>query len=114
MEAIGTLAGGVAHDLNNILSGILSYPELILLQLPDDSEGAYVVLKIKDEGLGIVEEGSGKSFRIPDDSRSFYQWLFCGFFPYGSTWQSLMAIPGIPLPLSVKTIRASLFPANSL
>lgn len=38
MEAIGTLAGGVAHDLNNILSGIVSYPELLLLQLPDDSK----------------------------------------------------------------------------
>jgi signal transduction histidine kinase/CheY-like chemotaxis protein len=37
MEAIGTLAGGVAHDLNNILSGIVSYPELIMLSLPDDS-----------------------------------------------------------------------------
>lgn len=37
MEAIGTLAGGVAHDLNNILSGIVSYPELLLLDLPDDS-----------------------------------------------------------------------------
>lgn len=36
MEAIGTLAGGVAHDLNNILSGIVSYPELILMDLPDD------------------------------------------------------------------------------
>jgi len=37
MEAIGTLAGGVAHDLNNILSGIVSYPELLLLDLPQDS-----------------------------------------------------------------------------
>ena len=37
MEALGTLAGGVAHDLNNILSGIVSYPELILLDLPSDS-----------------------------------------------------------------------------
>jgi signal transduction histidine kinase/ActR/RegA family two-component response regulator len=37
MEAIGTLAGGVAHDLNNILSGVVSYPELILLGLPEDS-----------------------------------------------------------------------------
>ena len=34
MEAIGTLAGGVAHDLNNILSGIVSYPELLLMDLP--------------------------------------------------------------------------------
>jgi two-component system, cell cycle sensor histidine kinase and response regulator CckA len=38
MEAIGTLAGGVAHDLNNILSGIVSYPELLLWQLPQGSE----------------------------------------------------------------------------
>ena len=37
MEAIGTLAGGVAHDLNKILSGIVSYPELILLDLAEDS-----------------------------------------------------------------------------
>ena len=37
MEAIGTLAGGVAHDLNNILSGIVSYPELLLMDLPPGS-----------------------------------------------------------------------------
>jgi signal transduction histidine kinase/ActR/RegA family two-component response regulator len=38
MEAIGTLASGVAHDLNNILSGIVSYPDLLLMRLPDTSE----------------------------------------------------------------------------
>ncbi len=37
MEAIGTLAGGVAHDLNNILAGLVSYPELLLITLPPDS-----------------------------------------------------------------------------
>ncbi|MBW1673882.1 MAG: PAS domain S-box protein [Deltaproteobacteria bacterium] len=37
MEAIGTLAGGVAHDLNNILAGLVSYPELLLMDLPEDS-----------------------------------------------------------------------------
>lgn len=30
MEAVGVLAGSVAHDLNNILSGIVSYPDLLL------------------------------------------------------------------------------------
>lgn len=38
MEAIGMMAGGVAHDLNNILSGIVSYPEILLTQLPEDSQ----------------------------------------------------------------------------
>ncbi|MBW1852718.1 MAG: response regulator, partial [Deltaproteobacteria bacterium] len=38
MEALGLLAGGVAHDLNNVLSGIVSYPELILMDLPHDSK----------------------------------------------------------------------------
>ena len=37
MEALGTLAGGVAHDLNNILSGLVSYPELLLMDLPKES-----------------------------------------------------------------------------
>ena len=37
MEALGLLAGGVAHDLNNILSGIVGYPELLLLQLEEGS-----------------------------------------------------------------------------
>ncbi len=37
MEALGMLAGGVAHDLNNILSGVITYPELLLMRLPGDS-----------------------------------------------------------------------------
>ena len=35
MEAIGTLAGGVAHDLNNILTPILGYTELMSLMQQD-------------------------------------------------------------------------------
>ncbi|GAB6908623.1 putative Histidine kinase [Desulfosarcina cetonica] len=37
MEVLGTMAGGVAHDLNNILSGIVSYPDLLLMQVPEGS-----------------------------------------------------------------------------
>ena len=50
MEAIGTLAGGVAHDLNNILSGIVSYPELLLMDLPDDSPLRKPILTIQKSG----------------------------------------------------------------
>ena len=50
MEAIGTLAGGVAHDLNNILSGIVSYPELLLMDLKDDSPLRNPILTIQKSG----------------------------------------------------------------
>jgi len=50
MEALGTLAGGIAHDLNNILSGIVSYPELILMQLPGDSPFRKPLLTIQRSG----------------------------------------------------------------
>jgi len=37
MESLGVLAGGVAHDLNNMLGPLVGYPELILAKLPEDS-----------------------------------------------------------------------------
>ena len=51
MEALGLLAGGVAHDLNNVLSGIVSYPELLLLDLPEDSHLRKPIQTIKDSGM---------------------------------------------------------------
>jgi len=50
MEAIGALAGGVAHDLNNILSGITSYPELILMEIPESSPMRKAIFTIKKSG----------------------------------------------------------------
>jgi PAS domain S-box-containing protein len=50
MEAVGTLAGGVAHDLNNILSAMISYPELLLLNLPKDSPMRKPLVSIQSAG----------------------------------------------------------------
>ena len=36
MQAIGTLAGGVAHDVNNLLTVILSTLDLVLEEMPSD------------------------------------------------------------------------------
>ncbi len=38
MESIGTLAGGIAHDFNNILSAIFGYAELVMANLPPESD----------------------------------------------------------------------------
>jgi PAS domain S-box-containing protein len=55
MQALGQLAGGVAHDLNNILSGISSYPELMLLKLPEDSPLRQPLEMIKNSGFRAAE-----------------------------------------------------------
>ncbi|MFH2058960.1 MAG: response regulator [Pseudomonadota bacterium] len=47
MELMGTIASGVAHDLNNLLSSILGYPELILMDMPDDDPNRDYILQIK-------------------------------------------------------------------
>jgi signal transduction histidine kinase/CheY-like chemotaxis protein len=50
MESIGRLAGGVAHDFNNILSVIIGYSDLILHKLPEDSEAREELQIINDSG----------------------------------------------------------------
>ena len=55
MEVIGTLAGGVAHDLNNILTGIVGYPDLLLYQLPQDSPLRKPIETIRETGMRAAD-----------------------------------------------------------
>ena len=50
MEAVGTLAGGVAHDLNNVLGVLVGYSELMLLDLPEGSSLRRHVSQIMQSG----------------------------------------------------------------
>jgi len=59
MEAVGLLAGGVAHDLNNILTGLVTYPEVLLKALPEDSPLGKPLRTIQRSGeraAGIVQD----------------------------------------------------------
>jgi signal transduction histidine kinase/ActR/RegA family two-component response regulator len=54
MEAIGALAGGVAHDLNNILSGVVSYPDLLLMGGDLSPNQRNVIENIREAGFRAV------------------------------------------------------------
>ncbi|MFP4532964.1 MAG: PAS domain S-box protein [Desulfobacterales bacterium] len=59
MEAVGTLAGGVAHDFNNILQAIHGYTQLLLMQkTPDDADYSKLT-QLKNSGeraANLVEQ----------------------------------------------------------
>ncbi len=63
MESIGRLAGGVAHDFNNILSAINGYAEICLLKMGDD--GPY------REELGIILASGERAARLTQQLLAF-------------------------------------------
>ncbi|MDR3088678.1 MAG: response regulator [Desulfobulbaceae bacterium] len=50
MENIGLMVGGVAHDLNNILTSIVTYPELLMLDLPEGDKYHHDLEEIRAAG----------------------------------------------------------------
>ncbi|HPM75820.1 MAG TPA: 7TM diverse intracellular signaling domain-containing protein [bacterium] len=60
MEAIGRLAGGVAHDFNNILTGITGYAEMVMSEL---------------EGNGSIRDEMSEILRAADRAAALIQQL---------------------------------------
>jgi PAS domain S-box-containing protein len=59
MESLGQLAGGVAHDLNNILGVLTGYSELLLGDIPEGSRSkTYVdkILQSTEKGAAIIQD----------------------------------------------------------
>jgi PAS domain S-box-containing protein len=49
MEAVGRLAGGIAHDFSNVLAVILGYSEMLMRDLPNPDQ------RVRESAEGIVE-----------------------------------------------------------
>jgi PAS domain S-box-containing protein len=59
LEAIGTMAGGVAHDFNNILAGIVGFTELLKIEFAENkfaNELTTEVLKATDRAKMLVKQ----------------------------------------------------------
>lgn len=54
MHSLGMLAGGVAHDLNNILGPLVAYPDLVLRRLPADSPLREQVERMRDSACSAA------------------------------------------------------------
>jgi two-component system cell cycle sensor histidine kinase/response regulator CckA len=65
MEAIGTLAGGIAHEFNNALMGIVGNIELLKMDLPEDER--------RDKYFDAMKSSSHRMSRLTDQLLAYAQ-----------------------------------------
>ncbi len=91
MEALGTLAGGVAHDFNNILNIIMGYTELSKMEIGDGS---------------LVAQNLEEVFAASTRAKELVQQILA--FSRRSENRKLSLQPGIVVKEAMKMLRPSL------
>ena len=75
MEALRTLAGGIAHEFNNVLGTIVGFAELTMDLLPEDGRGQYnlkKVLSASDRAAEMVDQILSFSSREEKEYKPVY------------------------------------------
>ncbi len=108
MEAMGTLAGGVAHDFNNILSTIMGYTELSLLEpkVPEEvRQNLDHIIRAGERAKGISHQiltfsRHTSSHKVPNDlgqiAKECVDFFTIGISPGITLTRD---IPGQPFPI---------------
>jgi nitrogen-specific signal transduction histidine kinase len=60
MESVGQLACGIANDINNILTAVIGYEQLLISRLEDDPKGKYYAEKV----LELAWKMSGLTYNL--------------------------------------------------
>ncbi|MGM0576559.1 MAG: ATP-binding protein [Myxococcota bacterium] len=105
LESLGVLAGGVAHDLNNLLGPLVGYPELILGQL---DEASPVRPFLEEMQRSAEETGAVVQDLLSLARRGVYHMkrldvaeLVRDFVASGAVARRLAAVPGVTLRVDV-------------
>lgn len=64
LQIMGTMTGGIAHEFNNMLTPIMGYSEMLLDQLPEDSEEydyAHEIFDASEKAKDIIHQISSMS-----------------------------------------------------
>ena len=59
LQIMGTMTGGIAHEFNNLLTPIMGYADLLMMELPEDSEQKEYAMEICEAAekakIGVVD-----------------------------------------------------------
>ncbi|MEE9913584.1 MAG: PAS domain S-box protein [Deltaproteobacteria bacterium] len=59
MESLGTMAGGIAHELNNVLGALIGYAELMLMKIPSEDplkKNLHNIVKSGERATAIIKD----------------------------------------------------------